>query len=278
MASSTIKFALNHKSCPTLSPIAALNVAKTLGISGLELRNDVGENSIATIEQAQQIGEHAAKLGIDILTINALYPFNVWHSEQEQNTVKLAQLAQACGAQALVCCPLVAAPDEQNVPGQAELISALKAIAPILSEHNIKGMVEPLGFPSSSLRFKEDAVAAIDAAGLGDIFSLVHDTFHHAGSDDQSYYPNRTGLIHASAVTDSDVSMESMLDGHRYFVGPGDRLNSITQIKHMLSAGYAGYVSFEPFAEDIATYPNPTAAIKESMEYVLAELDASTAE
>ena len=272
----TIKFALNHKSCPTLSPIATLDAAKALGVGGVELRNDVGENSIATFAQARAIGEHAAAIGVEILTINALYPFNVWNKEREQQTTKLAQLAQASGTKALVCCPLVAPPDEQQVPGAEELVSALKSIAPILLDHGIKGMVEPLGFPSSSLRFKKDAIAAIEAAGLAETFSLVHDTFHHAGSSDADFYPQNTGLIHASAVTDTNLTMESMLDGDRYFVGPGDRLNSVAQIAKMLSMNYSGYVSFEPFADDIADYPDPVAAIRESMDYVLAELSSAT--
>ena len=42
------------------------------------------------------------------------------------------------------------------------------------------GLVEPIGFPTPSLRFKAEAVAAIETVGGTAWLKVVHDTFQHA--------------------------------------------------------------------------------------------------
>lgn len=73
----------------------------------------------------------------------------------------MADYAAASGAKALVMCPLN---EGRQVPFD-DLVAALKAMKPILEERGLTGLVEPLGFPVSSLRTKAEAVKAIDAAG-----------------------------------------------------------------------------------------------------------------
>ena len=58
-------------------------------------------------------------------------------------------------------CPL----NDGTPVAHADLVAALKAMAPILRERGLFGLVEPLGFPISSMRTKQQAVAAIDEAG-----------------------------------------------------------------------------------------------------------------
>jgi 2-keto-myo-inositol isomerase len=43
----------------------------------------------------------------------------------------------------------------------------------------------------------------------------------------------------------------------------------------LLAAGYAGYVSFEPFADEIATAPDIERRLAASMAYISAALAAS---
>ena len=150
----------------------------------------------------------------------------------------------------------------------AGLRAALKAIRPILADRGLKGFVEPLGFPVSSLRFKREALAAIDDIDGADVFSLVHDTFHHRGAGEQQLFAGRTGLVHISGLEDRSISFTDMLDGHRVLVGPNDRLGNIEQLRQLYADGYDGVVSFEPFAKEVHDLADPIAAVRQSMAYV----------
>ena len=68
-----------------------------------------------------------------------------------------------------------------------------------------------------------------------------------------------------------------MRDSHRVLVGPKDRLGNIAQIKALRSAGYAGPLSFEPFAAELRTLKDPARTIGQSMEFIRAELAAKAA-
>jgi 2-keto-myo-inositol isomerase len=137
-------------------------------------------------------------------------------------------------------------------------------LAPLLEDHGLTGLVEPLGFAESSLRFKREAVAAIDELGASS-FRLVHDTFHHAVAGEEDIFPARTGLVHISGVDDPALPLRSLRDGHRVLVGPRDRLGTAGQLRRLLDGGYGGYVSFEPFAESVHALAGIKGALAESM-------------
>jgi 2-keto-myo-inositol isomerase len=275
MSATSIKFGFNHMVCPALSPDTFLKAAVVLGAAAVELRNDIGANSVTDITAAREIGTKARDLGLEIRTINALYPFNVWTPELAAKAVSMARLAQACGATGLVMCPLNEGRMlEDNVEKTAGLHASLAGIARILRDFGLKGFVEPLGFPVSSLRFKATALAAIDELGLSDLYSLVHDTFHHTGAGEAELFPTRTGLVHISGLEDPGLSFTDMLDGHRVLVGPKDRLGNIAQLKALYAGGFDGIVSFEPFAKEIQDLTDPIAAVRTSMDYVRLALTA----
>jgi len=269
MPSYPLNFSLNHMVAPSLSPIQLLEAAAELGLSAVELRTDIGDNSLTSLNEARAIGAKAAQLNIDIISINALYPFNIWNSERAAQADSLAELASACGAKALVLCPLNDGNHvEQSAEKSADLRHALSALKAILDKHQIKGLVEPLGFPISSLRFKQEAIEAIEAIDASDCFSVVHDTFHHRGAAEQSVFAQQTGLVHISGLEDQDISFNDMLDGHRVLVGPKDRLGNIEQIKQLHNAGYQGLVSFEPFSPAIWDLEDPISAVAQSISYI----------
>jgi len=269
MTDLNLQFALNHMACPNLTPEALVDAASELGIQAIELRNDVRENSVTEPAQAESVGRRAREKGIDVLSLNALYPFNIWSAERAQQADQLASVVAAAGGRGLVCCPLVDADYQASDQEKAEgLRGALSELAPILDRHGIKGYVEALGFPISSLRHKKTIVDAIRELKLEDIFGLVHDTFHHAGACESVYFPAQTGLIHVSGVEDPNISFEEMLDAHRFFVGPKDRLGSLEQVRELLKGGYHGYISFEPFADELWREKDPVARIQASMDYM----------
>lgn len=207
MSNQEFKFALNHMACPTLSPLEMLDMAAELGIHAVELRNDVRENSISDIDQAHAIAKLAIAKGITVLSINALYPFNIWEDERAEQASHLADLASASGAQMLVCCPLVSADYDANDAERGEQLRvALRELRPILESKGLIGCIEPLGFPISTLRFKADAITAIHDIGGEGTFRLVHDTFHHRGAAETEMYASMTGLVHISGVEDPGVS------------------------------------------------------------------------
>ena len=161
-------------------------------------------------------------------------------------------------------CPL----NDGTPVSQADVVTALKAIKPILESRGIKGLVEPLGFPVSSLRRKADAIAAIKEAGGEGLFKLVHDTFHHHLASETEFFPEWTGLVHISGVADADVSVDKMLDAHRVLVDKRDRLGNIPQIRSLQAAGYTGPFSFEPFATEVQELADPQAALADSIGWI----------
>ena len=269
MTKRPIKFGFNHMISPSLTPDELVSAAVRLGAVAIELRNDVGDNSLKDAETARRVGAKAADAGLEVRSVNALYPFNVWNEERGRQAETLARLAAACGATGLVMCPLNEGKMLEDSPEKAAgLRAALSGIRPILEDHGLEGFVEPLGFPVSSLRFKREALAAIDDIGGADVFSLVHDTFHHRGAGETELFAGRTGLVHISGLEDPSISFADMLDAHRVLVGPKDRLGNVEQLRQLYADGYDGVVSFEPFAKAVHGLADPIAAVRDSMAYL----------
>ncbi|GKW48245.1 TIM barrel protein [Halomonas sp. NCCP-2165] len=273
MAQTNVKFALNHMVCPRWTPLQLIETAAEMGVGAVELRNDVGDNSLTDRQQAQAAGRRARELGIEVLSLNALYPFNIWNEERAAQAEAMAELLAAAGGRGLVLCPLVdgddtASPEEQR----ARLEQALTSLDAILGRHDLRGFVEPLGFPISTLRTKAEAVQTIRELGLESRFGLVHDTFHHQGAGEREFFAERTGLVHISGVEDPAVGFEAMLDPHRLLVGEDDRLDNLGQIRRLLEEGYQGYLSFEPFADSVHAAVDPVSELRQSMDFVRAGL------
>ena len=148
---------------------------------------------------------------------------------------------------------------------------ALRALAPILEEAGIIGLVEPLGFAESSLRLKADAVEAIEDLDLGDRFRLVHDTFHHYLAGEARMFPEWTGLVHISGVEDASLPLERIRDEHRVLVGANDRCGTLLQILALME-GSDGPYSFEPFAASVHATDDLAGALETSMHWIDREI------
>ncbi|ACL62839.1 TIM barrel protein [Methylobacterium nodulans] len=261
-----MRFALNHILAPKLPLEEFFASARALGATEVEIRNDLPD-VVGTVAP-EEVRTAAEKTGVSIISIKALYPFNVWTDDMAKRAAKLAAYAAACGAKALVMCPL----NEGKAVAFDVLVASLKAMKPILLDHRLTGLVEPLGFPVSSLRTKKEAIAAIRAADGADTYRLVHDTFHHHLAGETEFFPEWTGLVHISGVTDPIVAVADMLDAHRVLVDGADRLENIPQIRRLIAAGYSGPFSFEPFATEVHELEDPKGAAKRSMDFVSASL------
>jgi 2-keto-myo-inositol isomerase len=264
-----LRFALNRMVAPRLSLADFIALAVTLKADAIELRNDLAGVEIEDGTPPAQVREMCAAQGIRVLSINALYPFDVWNDERRVQALKLAGYARECGAQGLVMCPL----NDRNDPRTPSersvcLRTALNELAPILREHGILGFIEPLGFEACSLRLKRTAADAIRAMGGLDVFRLVHDTFHHHLAGEHEFFPELTGLVHISGVEDREAPLNSIRDGHRVLVGDADILGNAVQIQTLLSTGYRGHLSFEPFAESVHATADIQQAMGASIDYL----------
>jgi 2-keto-myo-inositol isomerase len=263
-----MRFALNHIVSPRQTLADFFKMARALGVTEVEIRNDLKGAPIQDGTPAGAVRDAAQDAGVTLISINALYPFNVWAGDLPARAAAMAQYAVDCGARALVMCPL----NEGKPVGRDSLVAALKAVKPVLDDKGLVGLVEPLGFTFSSMRTKAEAVSAIEEADGAGTFKLVHDTFHHHLAGETQLFAEWTGLVHISGVTDPAVPVDKMLDAHRVLVDAGDRLGNIAQIKALIAAGYQGPFSFEPFSEDVQAIADPAAALKASMDFIQARV------
>lgn len=259
-------FAINHICTPKKSLEELFAMTKALGCTKVEIRNDIPD--IVGTRTPEEVKAAAEAAGVTILSINALYPFNVWSGDLPARAEAMADYAAACGAKALVMCPL----NDGTEVSFDDLVASLKAMKPILDARGLTGLVEPLGFPVSSMRKKSVAIEAIKAAGGEGTYKLMHDTFHHHLAGETEFFPEWTGLVHISGVVDPGVAVDDMLDAHRVLVDGADRLENIPQIKALLAAGYDGPFSFEPFAEEVHALADGQAALAESIGFIKASL------
>ena len=266
-------FALNHITAPYEDFPSLLELAVTLGLSGVELRNDLDGVPIADGTAAAEVREQAAEAGIAILSVNALQRFDLWNRGREAEAVALATYAREAGIDALVLCPTNSR-DDAREPGERrqDLRRALTGLATVLADHGLLGLVEPLGFVECALRRKRDAIDAIDEAGLAGHFALLHDSFHHSISGEQELFPGRTGLVHVSGVEEPGIGVDAMRDPHRVLVGPGDRLDNVGQLRALIAGGYSGAISIEAFSSAVHDAEDAPAALERSLAYLSASI------
>ena len=267
-----LSYALNHMVAPRKTFAELVELATALGLDQVEIRNDLPGVAISDGTPPARIREQAEAAGVRILSINALQRFNDWNEERAREAARLAGYARGCGAPALVLCPVNDAAyrlsDKERLNG---LRQALRALAPILEDAGIIGLVEPLGFMESSLRLKAEAVEVIEELGLGDRFRLVHDTFHHYLTGEARMFPEWTGLVHISGVEDASLPLERTRDEHRVLVGANDLSGALLQIL-ALSEGYSGAYSFEPFAASVHAMDDIAGALEASMHWIDREI------
>ena len=243
------RFALNHMVMQTRRFAEFAASARHLGITDVEIRNDLPGIEIANGTPPAELRRQAEQAGVRILAINALQRFDDWNGTLATEATALARYARECGAGALVLCPVNDRADLRSPDIRArDLRTALTSLAPILRDSAITGLIEPLGFPESALRTKPAVLDAIEATSTIDTFALLHDTFHHFLSRETELFPLSTMLVHVSGVIDPALPVTSIRDEHRVLVTGHDRLGTVPQLRALRAGGYTGPVSIESFA------------------------------
>jgi 2-keto-myo-inositol isomerase len=272
-----IKFALNHIATPGLESRALIDLAARLGCGGVELRNDLADKGLTDRPFFEggspgAVGAYARDKGIRLLGLSEVYGFNRWSDDMKAKVELLLAQAKESGAETISLIPSNDGAQEGSETRLAGLRGSLAAIRPMLENAGIKALVEPLGFTTSSLRLKREAVDAIAAVGGDDVFRLVHDTFHHHLAGEKDYFPEMTGIVHISGVVDPALQAEEMQDGHRILVDGKDRLGNIDQIEALSQLGYDGAYSYEPFAQSVQSDRNLENGLRESMRFIREKL------
>jgi len=274
---STSRIALNRIVCPRLTLDELFKLCAELGLTGIELRNDLPGGRIIDSYRPAQVRSLAEQFGIKVLTINALQQFNLapLPDEQMEEVKKLVDLARAIGCQAVVLCPNNDPHDSRDANRMyADTVRALKAFGPVFQQSGVAAYVEPLGFFQSSLASAVTAQEAIRASGFS-CYKIVFDTFHHfLGPDTQEilergFDVRLIGIVHVSG-TAVDLPDGEYRDEHRGLVFPDDRFKSREQIHFLLAKGYEGPVAFEPFSEQVQAQEltELTSELKCSIDYL----------
>jgi len=276
--SATINFALNHMAAPRLTSRELIDLAANLGCIGVELRNDLADKGLASREffdgeKPSAIGEYARDKGVRLLGLSEAYGFNRWSDAMRDKIKLLIAQATDAGAESISLIPSNDGAVESDEKRLSDLRDALALILPMLEEAGLIALVEPLGFTTSSLRRKREAIEAIEVVGGKDRFRLVHDTFHHHIAGETEFFPQWTGIVHISGVIDPALSPEEMQDGHRVLVGEADRLRNVEQIRALNAMGYRGTYSYEPFAASVHTDPNIEVGLRESIRFLETALE-----
>ncbi|WP_135450469.1 TIM barrel protein [Tabrizicola caldifontis] len=261
------QFALNHMTVARLSFRDLVALAARLGCVGIEVRNDLPQPLFDGMDPAEA-GALVRAAGLRLLALAEVKRFNDWSDEKANEALALMRIARAAGAEAVSLIPRNDNRGMGNGERQAALRVALKALKPMLEDHGLVGMVEPLGFEICALRYKAEAVEAIEAIGGTGRFKLVHDTFHHTLAHGGPIFPEHTGIVHVSGVVDQEVALSDMRDPHRVLVTPADRLGNIAQIEALRAAGWDGPVSYEAFSPLVHELADPEAALRASMDHI----------
>ena len=268
-----LSFALNQITAPRLTCREFIQLAKRLGCSGVELRNDLRDKRLCDREffdghSPRDVGTLVRENGMRLLGLSEVYAFNRWSEEIRVKVDRLIGEAVASGADSISLIPSNDGRTETDDARLDALRNALSRILPMLEGTDLIALVEPLGFPTSSLRRKSDAIAAIKAVGGDARYKLVHDTFHHHLASEREFFPEWTGIVHISGVVDPSVEVRDMQDEHRILVTGQDRLGNLTQIVALSSAGYRGVYSYECFAPSVHHSAMIGSEIAESLAFI----------
>lgn len=268
--------ALNHMTVARMSFAGLVDLAVDLGCAGIEARNDLPQPLFDGMapEAARDL---LAERGLRLLALAEVKRFNDWSADKAAEARALMGIAVRAGAEAVSLIPRNDGLGLGNGERQANLRVALRDLKPMLEDHGLIGLVEPLGFEVCALRFKSEAVEAIEGLGARGRFRLVHDTFHHHLAGGGPLFPDHTGIVHISGVTDQSLAVSEMADKHRVLVDGHDRLGNVAQIAALQAAGYRGPVSVEAFAPEVHALSTPGEPIARSFAYIRAELAAKAA-
>ena len=267
-----IDFALNQKTAPQLGFGALLDLAAELGCVGVEPRNDLDRPFFDGIEPVCA-GEMARERRLRFIGLSEVYPFNDWNEARRAAVARLIETAQAAGAETVSFIPRVDERKGDDAERATTLRAVLAEILLMLQGTGVVGLVEPIGFSTSSIRFQHEAAQAIESLGANDRLGIVHDTFQHALAGDADIIVRHIRLAHISGISGGSDKLSDLLDAQRVLVDETDRADTLGQMKSLLRAGYTGPFSYECTSPLIQNIDDPKEKIGASIGYLRRLLD-----
>ena len=264
-----VTFAMNRTCAPQLSLQSFVGLVKAAGIAAVEIRNDIPAREFMDGTAPEDLFATLQDADLRVASVNALQRFNDWSGERESEARSLMAYAARLEAPGVVLCP-VHDPDHGWSEAQSErnLRDGLRKLRPILTDFGLKGYVEPLGMPGSTLKLQRKAVEAVTDIDGWDTYQLCFDTFQFFRCGDERLFPERIGLAHMSGITRNDLAPEYLTEPDRGLVGDGDRVRNVAQLKALVDAGYTGFVSMEPFNPAVQQSPDLAEGLKASFAHV----------
>ncbi|HTT70496.1 MAG TPA: TIM barrel protein [Anaeromyxobacteraceae bacterium] len=267
------RLSLNRVAKPQLPLVEFLRFTAELGMKLAEVRNDFTEKGVLDGLSDRELQGALAETGVQIASINALYPFE--DAEQLASNVErlkgLLAEAKRVGCAHIVLCPLNDAKDRRSPSERSgDLVVALNAYGPLFAEAGVVGLIEPLGFEACSLRTKRAALDGIARCTHPGSYALLHDTFHHYLAGEKEFFPKQTALVHVSGVL-AGKPKSAITDDDRILVTAEDIMDSRGQVATLLTGGCGAPISYEPFSPAVRamSVPELKEAILRSAKFLL---------
>lgn len=274
---SAIRFSLNRTCSPNMTLAQFIALAASIGVEAIEVRNDIIDREFADGMEAAELRAVVSEAGLRFASINALQRFNDWDSNRADEALNLARYAAALGAPGIVMCPVIdAAHGWTDSELEAKLRHSLRMLRPILLDHGVTGYVEPLGMKDSTLKHQKTAMAGVSDVAGWEAFRICHDTFQFYRCGDTQMFPEHVGLVHISGIDRAGPRPDELTEPDRGLVFVGDRVGNVEQLRTLISAGYGGYVSFEPFNPMVQQDPSLAPRLAASVDYVRATTAAKS--
>lgn len=268
-----IRFALNRTCAPQLSLTEFIELAVAVGVTAVEIRNDIEGRECADGTPAAEVRARIKAAGLSVASVNALQRFNDWTPQRAREAAAIIGHAAALGAPGVVLCPVH---NEDHgwtvVEAERNLRAGLRQLRAILLDHGIKGYVEPLGMIGSTMKRQDMAVAAVSDIDGWDAFALCYDTFQSFRCGDTALFPERIGLAHLSGIARPDLAPEHLTEPDRGLIFAGDRVGNIDRLRALQAAGYDGFVSMEPFSPAVQNDPALAVRLRASLDHVSARI------
>lgn len=259
------RFCLNRKAAPGVSLADTIRFVAKAGLQNIELRNDLygaADNStildhLNGLDVKKLLGEN----DVSVETINAIGNMDKRDSIDENiaSLTEMLEMSKDFNLKNIIFCPVRSNADSRS-PQQrkSEAVQNVREYSKLLKKYQVNGLIEPLGFLDSTLRYPWEGQTVIEESSV-DNFKLVADTFHYylAGVTDEVFKqkidPAYIGLVHLSAVT-NNKSREQLDDQDRYMLSDNDVMHSARMANNIEKSGYKGLYAFEPFSDDLKKY------------------------
>jgi 2-keto-myo-inositol isomerase len=246
------RFAINRCIAPTLTFAEFLKFARGAGISKVELRNDLAANHPIDGLNVGEAGRLIEDYEIEVISINAVQRFNLPSARREAlaEIDRLLEISAGIRCPSIVFCPNCEPAESRSRAQRFEdTVEALNAYGPKFTAAGVLAYLEPLGYAYSSMPGLKEAVEAIRKTQFS-CYRVLIDSFHHyVGPEGDDVFGDvlaMTALVHVSGVAAGDAR-QPLRDAQRSLGDATDVIGTREQLQSLLSLGYAGDISFEPY-------------------------------